>query len=201
MSFRTHLDSLRPALVSGFAGLVLATLCSFLFPLQYASTVRVLITQPNATGLDPYTAVKSTERIASSLSELIGTTSFYDHVIQTEGVDQSYYTGLDEHARRERWQKTIVSSIAPGTGILTLAAYHEQRTQARLLVDASARELANEAPGFFGTNVKVQVIDAPLDSRWIARPDFLKNGFYGLVVGLFLGFGWMAWKHGRSFAF
>ena len=148
MSFRTHLDSLRPALVSGFAGLVLATLCSFLFPLQYASTVRVLITQPNATGLDPYTAVKSTERIASSLSELIGTTSFYDHVIQTEGVDQSYYTGLDEHARRERWQKTIVSSIAPGTGILTLAAYHEQRTQARLLVDASARELANEAPGF-----------------------------------------------------
>jgi len=49
-------------------GALLALGASFAQPLRYSSTERVLITQTNATGLDPYTAIKSTERIAQNLS-------------------------------------------------------------------------------------------------------------------------------------
>ena len=63
-------------LLMAILGAGLALLFSLITPLQYSSTVRVLIIQPNATGLDPYTAIKSTERIATSLSELVYTSTF-----------------------------------------------------------------------------------------------------------------------------
>jgi uncharacterized protein involved in exopolysaccharide biosynthesis len=178
-------------------GIFFAVLFSFATPLQYSSSVRVLITQPNVTGLDPYTALKSTERIAGSLSELVYSTTFYNNVVsQAQGLDATYFP-TDEYAQRQAWRKTVATTITPGTGIMNVTAYHPNRQQARILVAAVARELAVEAPNFFGYSVRVQVIDSPLDSRWFARPDFVVNGFFGLFIGLLLGIAWILVR-GRS---
>jgi hypothetical protein len=68
-------------------GAVLATLASFLRPIEYASTVRLLILQTNAGGLDPYTALKSTERIAQNLGVLAYTSSFWSGLSQRVALD------------------------------------------------------------------------------------------------------------------
>lgn len=171
------------ALVGG----VLGVLFSFLLPFQRASTVRVFITQPNAAGLDPYTAIKSTERVASSLSELIYTTTFFDNVLsQTKEIDATYFS-QDEQDRRKLWRKTIETSITPGTGIMAVTAFHVDPSQARLIVDGVAREMATQTPTYFGYNIRVQIIDAPLDSRWFARPKFFENALIGGVIGGLLG--------------
>lgn len=168
-------------------GLVLGILFSFLLPFQRASTMRVLITQPSAAGLDPYTAIKSTERVASSLSELVYTTTFFDNVLsQNKEIDTSYFS-QDEQDRRNLWRKTIETSIAPGTGIMEISAFHRDPAQARLIVDGVAREMATQTPNYFGYNIRVQIIDAPLDSRWFARPQFGANALIGLAAGLLLG--------------
>ncbi len=173
------------------AGALLVLLFSLASPLQYSSTVRVFITQLNATGLDPYTAIKSTERIASSLSELVYTTTFYTNTLnQAQGFDAAYFSP-DDFLRRRAWRRTIATSVTAGTGIMTVTAYHPNPEQARIIVDAAARELALEAPNYFGSNVRVQVIDAPLNSRWFVKPDFVFNGLFGLLIGFLLGVIWV----------
>jgi uncharacterized protein involved in exopolysaccharide biosynthesis len=172
-------------------GAVLALAFSITTPLQYSSSVRVLITQPNVAGLDPYTAIKSNERIASSLAELLYTTTFFNNILgRAEGFDAGYFP-TDERSKRRAWRRSIETAIAAGSGIMTITAYHPDRSQARLLVDAAASELAAQAPNYFGASVRVQVIDAPLDSRWYARPDFVRNGSFGLLVGLLAGVAWV----------
>ena len=174
-------------------GAFFAIVFSLLVPLQYSSSVRLLITQASAVGTDPYTAIKFTERIASNLSELLYSSSFANNIIgQSKGLDPNTFP-KDEYQRRKQWQKTIETSVTPGTGIMVITAYQRTREQATVLVDAAARELSLQAPNYFGSSVRVQVIDAPLPSRWIARPNFIKNGIFGAVVGFLLGF--FGWKH------
>ncbi len=168
-------------------GAVLGLLFSFLLPFQRSSAVRVFITQPSATGLDPYTAIKSTERVASSLSELVYTTTFFDNVIsQSKNIDGTYFP-QNEYDRRKLWRDTVETSITPGTGIMSIMAFHRDAAQARLIADAVAREMATQVPNYFGYNIRIQIIDAPLDSRWFARPRFAQNASIGGLAGLLLG--------------
>lgn len=181
-----------PALLfGGLVGALLAALLSFTQPLEYASTVRLLITQPGATNTDPYTILKSNERIAQNLSQLLYTSSFFENILnQAEGADRDYFP-TDEYNRRRAWSRSIGTSVEPGSGLMLVTIYHPSRVQARTLVQAATDELAKQAPNFFGFSVRVQVIDAPLDSRWIARPNFLNNALAGLVLGALLGLIWM----------
>lgn len=175
-------------------GLFFATAFSFLVPLQYSSSVRLLITQANAVGSDPYTTLKFTERIASSLSELLYSSSFANNILkQAKGLDQRTFSS-DEYQRRKQWQKTVETAVTPGTGIMVITAYQPTREQATVLVEAAARELSLQAPNYFGSNVRVQVIDTPLPSQWIARPDFIKNGLFGAVIGFLLSLIWVLGK-------
>lgn len=174
-------------------GLVLALALSLVQPLQYSSSVKMLITQTNPTGLDPYTAIKSTERIAQNLSELIYTTAFFDSVTADASIDSTYFS-TDDIKKREQWERTISTTVSPGTGIMTVTAYHSNRGQAQVLAVSTARELSVQAPNFFGFSVRAQVIDAPLQSRYFARPNFLVNGAFGAIVGLFIGLSWVLWR-------
>lgn len=174
-------------------GLVLALGFSLVQPLRYSSTVRLLITQTNVTGLDPYTAVKSTERIAQNLAEVIYTTSFFNAIVASETIDRSYFPS-DEIKKRSTWRDTVSTAVVPGTGVMNVTAYHTDRGQAAALAVRVAQELANQAPNYFGYSVRVQVIDDPLPSRFFAKPDFISNGLMGLIAGFLIGMAWVLGK-------
>jgi len=171
-------------------GALLALALSFTQTLKYSSTERVLITQTNATGLDPYTAIKSTERIAQNLSEIIYTSSFFNAVMSKAQVDASYFP-TDEINKRKKWQQTIEAVVTPGTGVVSIIAYHPSRDQATELAVRVAQELATVTPDYFGYSVRVQIIDDPLPSRWFAKPEFLRNIAIGAVVGFLLAAAWV----------
>lgn len=174
-------------------GALLAVGFSFLQPLRYSSTERILITQANEAGVDPYTAIKSTERIAQNLSQIIYTSSFFNAVIARGQVDANYFPA-DEISKRKLWKQTIETSVLSGTGVMSIVAYHTSRDQATALAVNVAHELASIAPTYFGYSVHVQIIDDPLPSRFFAKPDLLKNGLLGAVVGLLLGTAWILGK-------
>jgi capsular polysaccharide biosynthesis protein len=168
-------------------GSVLGLALSLIQPLQYASTVRVLITQPGAVGLDAFTIQKSNERIAQNLSQLLLTSTFFENILgQAQGFDTTYFPA-DEYERRRLWQESISIALESGSGLMQVAVYHKNADQAKALVLAATNELARQAPNYFGSAVRVQVIDAPLNSRWYARPNFVNNAFYGAAVGFMLG--------------
>ncbi|MCC7357100.1 hypothetical protein IT408_01170 [Candidatus Uhrbacteria bacterium] len=178
-------------------GGLLALGVSLLQPLRYSSVERILITQTNAAGLDPYTALKSTERIAQNLSELIYTSSFFNAVMAKSQIDPSYFP-FDEAAKRRKWRDTISTEVSAGTGIMAITAYHTSRDKAIELSIRTAQELVNITPNYFGYAVRVQIIDDPLSSSFYAKPDFLKNTILGLIAGFLLGTAWALGKQRYS---
>ncbi len=193
---RTLVRAWRFLVLTSLLGAGLALLFSAFLPWQYSSTTRLLVTQNNIAGVDPYTEVKSTERIADNLAELVYTSTFTQEILsQAKGFDQGYLP-TDEYHRRQAWGKMIVTSVVPNTGILSVVAYHPDPNQAHLLVDAAARVLADEASNYFGYNVRVQQIDTPLDSPWFAKPRFVANAVFGFFIGLLGGMAWVLLRLG-----
>jgi len=191
-------DDLRPfvrrwplLLVCAVAGAALALAASFVFPLRYSSTVRLLVTQSVAADVDPFTAMKSAERVAGNLAGLVHTSTFMEKILSSvPGFDRAYFPA-DDYDRRKLWSKTVETSVEPSTSFLTIVAFHPQASQANLLVSAAAKDLTTEATSFFGANVRAQQIDSPLNSRWFVRPRILRNGVYGGLAGFLVGLAWV----------
>lgn len=175
----------------GVVGMALAVLLSFLRPLEYSSTTRILITQELG-AVDAYTASRSSERIADDLANIVYTSAFFDKVM-TSGyeIDSSYFSD-DEIKRRQQWEDAISASVSRSSGLLSITAYHTDVDQAEELATAVAYVLTTEGWTYTsGGNITVQVVDEPLDSRYPVRPNLLVNGFSGLVLGLLGGSGYL----------
>ncbi len=172
----------------GMLGLVLALIVSFVQPLKYSSTVRLLVLQDIGTAVDAYTASRSEERIAENLSTIVYTTTFFDEVINAGfSIDGDYFPEQDSKRRRE-WERTVDATVSRGSGLLTITAYHQDVTQAEQLARAVAFVLTEKASEYTsGSNVDVKLIDAPLNSRWPVKPNIPANAVSGLVLGGLVG--------------
>lgn len=180
------------------AGLVLSLLVSFIQPLRYSSTVRLLILQDVGTAVDAYTASRSGERIAADLSTIIYTTTFFDQVLGAGfSVDPRGFPSQD-NKRRDAWTKTVDASVSHGTGLLTITAYHTDVRQAEQIARAVAFVLTQHVNDYTsGGNVQVKLIDAPLNSSWPVKPNLLANGLSGLFLGGLIGAGYLLWRTER----
>jgi capsular polysaccharide biosynthesis protein len=169
-------------------GLVVSLLVSFVQPLKYSSTVRLLVRQDTGTAVDAYTASRAEESIATNLTEILYTTTFFDGVMSAGfSIDPKTFP-TDDYNRRKEWAKTISASVEHGSGLLTLTAYHQDPKQAEQIVRAAAFVLTQKAGDYTsGGHVTVQLIDAPLNSRWPVKPNLLVNGLSGLVLGGLFG--------------
>jgi len=173
-------------------GLVVSLLVSLVQPLKYSSTVRLLVRQDTGTAVDAYTASRSEESIATTLTSILYTTTFFDDVMNAGfSIDPNTFP-TEDYKRRKEWAKTISASVAHGSGLLTLSAYHEDPKQAEQIVRAAAFVLTQKAGDYAsGGHVDVQLIDAPLNSRWPVKPNLLVNGLSGLVLGGLFGVGYV----------
>lgn len=169
-------------------GLVIALLVSFVQPLKYSSTVKLLVLQDSGSAVDAYTASRSEERIADNLSLNIFTTTFFDEVLKAGfDIDENSFP-VDDNRQRKAWSRTVSATVTRGAGLLTISAYHEDIIQAEKIVRAVAHVLTQQADQYTsGRNVSVRLIDAPLNSRWPVRPNILVNAFSGLVLGGLVG--------------
>lgn len=172
----------------GLLGLVLSLIISFVQPLRYASTARLLILQNIGTQVDAYTASRSEERIAENLSTIIYTSTFFDQVMDSGfNIDEDAFPTDDVQSRRA-WKKTVSATVSRGSGLLTISAYHQDIKQAEQIVRAVAFVLTNRVGEFTsGGNVQVRLIDAPLNSRWPVKPNVLANILSGFFLAGFVG--------------
>lgn len=105
-------------------------------------------------------------------------------------IDRAYFPD-DEISKRAKWRNAIGTAVTPGTGVMKVIAYHPSRAQATQMAVAVAQEIAKLAPNYFGYSVRVQIIDDPLPSRFFAKPDFVRNGLFGALVGFLLASAWI----------
>lgn len=165
---------------------------SFLFPLQYSSTMSLLIIQEQLSQVDPYTAIKASERISDNLGQIIYTTSFYDKVMRSDfNIDQAIFSD-DEIRRRKQWDRMISTQVMRGSGILVVSVYHGDPQQATQIAQAIAFVLTTEGWTYVGGgDLQVKLVDSPLESRWPVRPNVPANTFMGFVLGLIAGSGYV----------
>lgn len=176
----------------GLLGLVLSLVISFVQPLRYSSTVRLLVLQDIGTSVDAYTASRSEERIAENLSTIVYTTTFFEQVLGAGfSIDERTFPAEDYKRRRE-WRRIVAASVSRGAGLLTVTAYHRDVLQAEQIARAVAFVLTEHATEYTsGSNVQVRMIDAPLNSRWPVKPNVLVNAFSGFVLGGLVGVGYL----------
>jgi capsular polysaccharide biosynthesis protein len=168
----------------GLLGLVLALIISFIQPLRYSSTVRLLILQDLGSSVDAYTASRSEERIAENLSTIVYTSTFFDQVFSSGFQVDTKNFPKDDIKRRREWARTVDAAVSHGTGLLTITAYHTDVTQAEQLVRAIAFVLTQHVKEYTsGGSVQMRLVDAPLSSQWPVKPNILAN----IASGFFLG--------------
>lgn len=176
----------------GLLALVLALIISFVQPLKYSSTVRLLILQDVGSGVDAYTASRAEERIADNLSTIVYTSTFYDQVMGAGfSIDQNAFP-KDAYKIRKAWGKMVKATVARGSGLLSVTVYHSDVNQAEQIVNAIANVFTQRVGEYTsGGAVSVRLVDEPLNSRWPVKPNIIANILSGFVLGGFAGVGYV----------
>lgn len=174
-------------------GLLFGAAGALLFPLEYSATSRLLIIPSATLGVDPYTAIKSSERISENLAQIVGTSSFFEQVLRAREQFQlniSRFENVTERLRRREWTKMVSPQPLSGTSLFAITVYHTDKEQARRWSEAIDSVLANRGFEYTGKDTQIKIVDTPVVSRFISRPNFLVFGFFGLALGAFLGAVW-----------
>ena len=178
-------------------GLLLGVIFSLFRPLEYSSTVRLLIIQQLG-AVDAYTASRSAERVAEDITNVVYTSTFFDKVMAASSqIDQNYFPS-DEVKRRKVWGKTVSATVTRGTGLLQIVVYHPDTAQAELIARALSSVIVTEGWQYTsGGSISIQLVDEPLSSRWPVRPNIPLNAFAGGVLGGLAGVGFVLLKAER----
>lgn len=168
--------------------LLLALLATIVQPFKYKAAESILILQKSGFSIDAYSALKSEDRIATKLSQVVYSSSFFDQVLGSGlAIDKSYFSA-DEKNRRKEWAKTIEADVPSGLGKLVITVYHTDPNQALLISRAVAYELTSRKSDYIGiADVDLRVIDAPLVSKFPVKPNIFLNIILGLASGFILG--------------
>ncbi len=173
--------------VSAFLMALLAGGLSFVRPLEYSSSMRLLIIQKAGATLDPYTAIRSAETIADNLSQVIYTSDFFDKVMGAGfSIDKTYFNS-NENKQRDQWSKMVTTEVTHQTGFLQITVYHTNKDQASEIGRAIAFVLTTQGNQYIGgRDLEVRLVDTPLQSRFPVRPNIPLNAFLGAIVGVIL---------------
>lgn len=159
---------------------------SLAFPLEYRADAGVLIVPKTRFGVDPYTVVKSAERVGDNLAAVMKTDDFRAKVKTQEGVKLNWgeFDGLTAREQRRMWPRMVNASVVYGTGVLRVSAYHTNENQAIAFAAAAAQTLATKGFEYVGGDMTIRVVDNPVVTPWPVRPNIPVNMVLGFAVGV-----------------
>lgn len=164
---------------------MVAVAFTFVQPLRYSSVSKVLVIQDLPAGADPYQISKANEYIASLLTQVIPTNSFYKEVLNAGfNIDKNYFPESGDK-QMKLWKKTVkVSSDA--NGIIIIKVYHNNRVQVNQISQAINFILKSKHKLYhgFGDSVSIKIIEQPVTSDRPIEPNVFINISVALAFGL-----------------
>ena len=172
---------------------LLSVLVSVFFPPYYSATTQVLIISRDRSGVDPYTQVKSAERIGENLAQVMKTTDFMNKVMSsgTATFDKTRWQGLTDRKLRKQWQRDVEGTMAYGSSLLNIKTFGRSQDDAKALAAAVTDTVSSRGWEYVGGDVAIKVVNDPLVSSWPTRPNYVMNAGVGLVLGLLLSSWWV----------
>ncbi len=167
---------------------LVAGLFTLLFPMNYRADAQVLIISKSRYGVDPYTVVRSAERVGENIAQVMKTNDFYEKVKDQKGyiIDWGYFDKRIERTKRKLWKKTISPNVVFGTGVLNVSAYHKDSHEALQLAGAAVDALASKGWEYVGGDVTIKVVNDPIVTKWPVRPNIFLNMLLGFMVGVLI---------------
>lgn len=168
------------------AGILALILTLIFYPLEYRADAQVLIISQSRFGVDPYTVVKSAERIGENLIQVMKTEDFANKVLAYKDgiVDKIKFGDLDQRERRKLWESTLDVSVISGTGVLNIAVFNPDPEIAKEIAEAVAGTLTSRGWEYVGGDVAIKVINNPVATRFPVRPNLPLNFLIGFLAGL-----------------
>lgn len=178
----------RLVALTGIVLALLAALGTLLLPRSYRADAQILIISQSRYGVDPYTVVKSAERVGENIAAIMKTPDFYGKTKEQADyrVDWQYFEMLQERKKRALWEKSVVGSVVFGTGVLNVSAYHPNASQAEQLAGAAAATLVRRGSEYVGSDVAMRVVSNPVATRFPVRPNIFFNAIIGGFIGVML---------------
>lgn len=159
-------------------------------PFEYQATVQLLIIQKQADDQDLLSALRATEQVGKSLTDVIYTSTFFEKVLNSDYPIKKKFSDRPEQ-RREEWRKAVRTSVAQQSGIITVMVYDTDKEQAAVLARSIAHILTDESQEFHGkSNIIVKVVDDVYTKRWPVKPNLVGSTlaaiFFGSLAGIAL---------------
>lgn len=156
------------------------------FPLQYRAEAQVLIIPKSRLGVDPYTVVKSAERVGDNLIQIMQTDDFLDKVRSTGGgeLDWSKFDKLSDRQKRKAWPKMVSGSVVYGTGVVNVNAYNTNSDQAKKIARAVVNTLEIKGWEYVGADVIIKGVNNAVATKWPVKPNLPLNAVAGFLVGV-----------------
>lgn len=161
---------------------------TLLFPRAYRADAQVLIISKSRYGVDPYTVVKSAERVGENIAEIMKTDDFFEKVsaLRQYEFDREQFEQVSARTRRRRWQKALSGSVVYGTGVLNVSAYGSSPQAAAGLASAAVETLESKGWEYVGGDVTIRGVNRPAATRFPVRPNIFLNGLFGFFGGILL---------------
>lgn len=188
-----------------FVGVLFAVagvLLSLLLPREYRADAQVLIISQSRFGVDPYTVVKSAERIGENIVQIVRTDDFYQKVMEqgADTIDQSQFDSLNETEKREKWQETVAPAVVYGSGLLNVSVFHTDPTEALDIARATVDTLKSRGWEYVGGDVIIREVNPPVVSENPVRPNIVLNALIAAFLGV-LVISFAILKKARSHSF
>ncbi len=171
----------------GIFASIISVMVSFLWPLEYSATTRLLITpfvSSSGEVFDQFTALKSAEHIGNTLSQVIHTTLFQNRTLATSYNIHPELFETDPRKRRKEWSEKIYPAVVSGTGVLSVTVFDEDTQRAYALAQAVADVLVTNGNEYLPGKVDIKLVDPPLLSRYPVKPNLLFRALAGLLFGM-----------------
>jgi len=172
-----------------FSGILVALfslLVTSAFPLKYRADAQVLIISKSRYGVDPYTVIKSAERVGENISQVMKTNDFFEKVMMQSNysIDKDVFESLTEKKKRKLWQETVNTSVVYGTGVLNINVYHKDQDQAKQLAGAVSSALVTRGWEYVGGDVTIKVVNDAVVTKWPVKPNMVVNAVLGFLLGV-----------------
>lgn len=170
----------------------IVAIISLVLPASYGAESAVLIISRDRSGVDPYTQAKSAEQVGGNLVQVLQTDDFFHKVMASAYFfDKERWNNFDDRGRRKNWHRDVVAAVVGGTSLLKITTYSVRSDDSLALARAVTETLAAQGADYVGGDIAFKVVDNPLLSPWLRRPNVILNTLGGFLVGMILAVFWL----------
>lgn len=170
--------------------LLVVSVATFVQPLNYGASSRLLVVQNFPVGTDPYAISRSNEMITNVLAQVLKSDSFYNQVINSDyNIERSYFReNNDSRKEMKKWSSTVDAKVLNDKGMVDIRVYHPDRYQVNQISQAInyVYQTKNADYHGLGNMVSIRVINRPYVSNWPVKPNIVFNYSFGFLLAFLI---------------